>query len=116
MSFLPEDDEPANIAALAVFKQHLGLLPRVFRAQMSRPDLVDSQAKLIETLLFEKGSLKRIPKGVHPVSCLRRQPEHLFSGRAFADFAVFGHKTRSMPSGYARSSSGKPLRPGRRPA
>ena len=62
MSFLPEDDEPANIAALAVFKQHLGLLPRVFRAQMSRPDLVDSQAKLIETLLFEKGSLTRIQK------------------------------------------------------
>ncbi len=62
MSFLPEDDEPANIAALAIFKQHLGLLPRVFRAQMSRPDLVDSQAKFIETLLFEKGSLTRIQK------------------------------------------------------
>jgi len=62
VSFLPEDDEPANIAAPAVFKQHLGLLPRVFRAQMSRPDLVDSQAKLIETLLFEKGSLTRIQK------------------------------------------------------
>jgi len=62
VSFLPEDDEPANIAALAIFKQHLGLLPRVFRAQMSRPDLVDSQAKFIETLLFEKGSLTRIQK------------------------------------------------------
>ena len=62
MSFLPEDDEPANIAALAIFKQHLGLLPRVFRAQMSRPDLVESQAKLLETLLFEKGSLTRIQK------------------------------------------------------
>jgi RNA polymerase sigma-70 factor, ECF subfamily len=62
VSFLPEDDEPANIAALAIFKQHLGLLPRVFRAQMSRPDLVESQAKLIETLLFAKGSLTRIQK------------------------------------------------------
>ncbi len=62
MSFLPEDDEAANIAALAIFKQHLGLVPRVFRAQMSRPDLVDSQAKLIETLLFAKGSLTRIQK------------------------------------------------------
>jgi len=62
VSFLPEDDEPANIAALAIFKQHLGLLPRVFRAQMSRPDLVDSQAKLVEILLFEKGSLTRIQK------------------------------------------------------
>jgi RNA polymerase sigma-70 factor, ECF subfamily len=62
VSFLPEDDEPANIAALAIFKRHLGLLPRVFRAQMSRPDLVESQAKLIETLLFAKGSLTRIQK------------------------------------------------------
>jgi RNA polymerase sigma-70 factor, ECF subfamily len=62
VSFLPEDDEPANIAALAIFKQHLGLLPRVFRAQMSRPDFVDSQAKLIESLLFENGSLTRIQK------------------------------------------------------
>jgi len=62
VSFLPEDDEPANIAALAIFKQHLGLVPRVFRAQMSRPDLVESQAKMIETLLFAKGSLTRIQK------------------------------------------------------
>ncbi len=62
MSFLPEDDEPTNIAALAIFKQHLGLVPRVFRAQMSRPDLVESQAKLIETLLFAKGLLTRIQK------------------------------------------------------
>ncbi len=62
MSFLPEDDEPANIAALAIFKKHLGLVPRVFRAQMSRPDLVESQAKFIETLLFAKGSLTRIQK------------------------------------------------------
>ena len=62
MSFLPEEDEPAKIAALAIFKQNLGLVPRVFRAQMSRPDLVDSQAKLIQTLLFAKGSLTRIQK------------------------------------------------------
>ena len=62
MSFLPEDDQPLNTAALAIFKQNLGLLPRVFRAQMSRPDLVESQAKLIEILLFAKGALTRIQK------------------------------------------------------
>lgn len=62
VSFLPEDDGPANTAALAIFKQHLGLVPRVFRAQMSRPDLVESQAKLLETLLFAKGALTRIQK------------------------------------------------------
>ena len=62
LSFLPENNEPADTATLRIFKQHLGLVPRVFRAQMSRPDLVESQAKLIETLLFAKGSLTRIQK------------------------------------------------------
>jgi len=62
VSFLPEEDEPTNTPALQIFKQHLGLLPRVFRAQMSRPDVVDSQAKLIETLLFAKGALTRVQK------------------------------------------------------
>jgi len=62
VSFLPEEEEPTNTPALQIFKQHLGLVPRVFRAQMSRPDVVDSQAKLIETLLFAKGALTRVQK------------------------------------------------------
>jgi RNA polymerase sigma-70 factor, ECF subfamily len=62
VSFLPEEDEPTNTPALQIFKQHLGLVPRVFRAQLSRPDVVDSQAKLIETLLFAKGALTRVQK------------------------------------------------------
>ena len=62
MGFLPETEDPKALASLAVFKQHLGFIPRVFRAQMARPDLVESQAKLIETLLFTKGSLTRLQK------------------------------------------------------
>ena len=62
MSFLPETENPEVLASLAVFKQHYGFIPRVFYAQMVRPDLVESQAKLIETLLFAKGSLTRIQK------------------------------------------------------
>lgn len=62
MSFLPETDNPETVASLSVFKQHFGFLPRVFRAQITRPDLIESQGKLIEALLFRKGSLTRIQK------------------------------------------------------
>jgi RNA polymerase sigma-70 factor (ECF subfamily) len=62
VSFLPETEDPEALASLAVFKLHYGFIPRVFRAQMSRPDLVQSQAKVIETLLFTKGSLTRVQK------------------------------------------------------
>ncbi|MGH9872989.1 MAG: peroxidase-related enzyme [Pyrinomonadaceae bacterium] len=62
MSFLPEHEDEANLASLATFKRNLGFVPRIFRAQMARPDLVESQAKLIDTLLFAKGALTRIQK------------------------------------------------------
>lgn len=60
VSFLPEtnDDSPS----LAIFKRHFGFVPRIFRAQMKRPDLVDSQTRLIDILLFQKGALTRIQK------------------------------------------------------
>ena len=62
MSFLSENDSPADSTAASIFKRYFGFLPRVFRAQMSRPDLVDSQARLIEALLFQPGALTRIQK------------------------------------------------------
>jgi len=62
VSFLPETEKPEALASLAVFKQHFGFIPRVFRAQAALPDLLESQAKLIETLLFAKGSLTRVQK------------------------------------------------------
>jgi RNA polymerase sigma-70 factor (ECF subfamily) len=62
VSFLPEPEKPEALASLAVFKQHFGFVPRVFRSQAALPDLVKSQAKLIETLLFAKGSLTRVQK------------------------------------------------------
>ena len=62
MSFLPEPEKPESLASLAVFKQHLGFVPRVFRAQAALPNLLESQAKLIETLLFANGPLTRVQK------------------------------------------------------
>src|SRR5690349_7562537 len=60
MPFLPET--PGDSASLALFKRHYGFVPRIFRAQMARPDLVESEAKLVETLLFRNGALTRLQK------------------------------------------------------
>lgn len=60
MVFLPETD--VDSPSLAVLKRHYGFVPRIFRAQMARPDVVESEAKLLETLLFQNGALTRIQK------------------------------------------------------
>ncbi|HSB29137.1 MAG TPA: peroxidase-related enzyme, partial [Pyrinomonadaceae bacterium] len=57
---LPETD--VDSPSLAVLKRHYGFVPRIFRAQMARPDVVESEAKLLETLLFQNGALTRIQK------------------------------------------------------
>lgn len=62
VSFLPENDGPADEASLAIFKKHFGFMPRVFRAQMLRPDLITAQANLLEQLLIKAGSLTRLQK------------------------------------------------------
>jgi len=61
VSFLPEIEDPAN-GSLAVFKKHLGFIPGVFRAQMVRADVVESEAKLMESLLFTTRFLTRVQK------------------------------------------------------
>jgi RNA polymerase sigma-70 factor (ECF subfamily) len=60
MPFLPET--AGDSSSLAVFKRHYGFVPKIFRAQMARPDLVESEAKLVETLLFRSGALTRLQK------------------------------------------------------
>ena len=62
MGFLPEPNDPEALASLSIFKQHYGFIPRVFREQLARPDLVAAEAKLLEFLLFKKGALTRIQK------------------------------------------------------
>jgi RNA polymerase sigma-70 factor (ECF subfamily) len=64
VSFLPENEDTAALESLAIFKKHLGFVPKIFRAQMARADLVESEAKLMETLLFTTHSLTRIQKEV----------------------------------------------------
>jgi len=62
VSFLPEHDGPTDEASLAIFKKHFGFVPRVFRTQMLRPDLVRAQAQLLEQLLIKTGALSRLQK------------------------------------------------------
>ena len=62
MGFLPELDVPLNAASGTTLKQNFGLVPRIYRAQMMRPDLVDAQVRLLDQLLFRNGSLSRVQK------------------------------------------------------
>jgi RNA polymerase sigma-70 factor (ECF subfamily) len=60
MPFLPETS--GDSASLALFKRHYGFAPKIFRAQLARPDLVESEAKLLEALLFRDSGLTRLQK------------------------------------------------------
>lgn len=62
MGFLPEVDDPLSAESLKTLKRNLGLAPRIYRAQMIRPDLVDVQVRLLDQLLFSKGALSRVQK------------------------------------------------------
>ena len=62
MGFLSEVDDELTAESLATLKRNFGLAPRVYRAQLLRPDLVDAQVRLLDRLLFSKGALSRVQK------------------------------------------------------
>ena len=62
MGFLPEVDDALTADSLTTLKRNFGLAPRIYRAQMIRPDLVDAQVRLLDRLLFRKGALSRMQK------------------------------------------------------
>ena len=62
MGFLPEVDETLTAESLTTLKRNFGLAPRVYRAQLRRPDLVNAQVALLDRLLFNKGALSRVQK------------------------------------------------------
>jgi RNA polymerase sigma-70 factor (ECF subfamily) len=61
LAFFPEIDAPST-ESLSVLKRNFGLVPKIFRAQLLRPDLVEAQIQLLEKLLFKKGALSRVQK------------------------------------------------------
>ena len=62
VGFLPEVNDALSAESLTTLKRNFGLAPRVYRAQMLRPDLVDAQVQMVERLLFSKGALSRVQK------------------------------------------------------
>jgi RNA polymerase sigma-70 factor (ECF subfamily) len=62
VGFLPEVDETLSAESLTTLKRNLGLAPRIYRALMIRPDLVDAQVRFLDQLLFTKGALTRVQK------------------------------------------------------
>jgi uncharacterized peroxidase-related enzyme len=62
MGFLPELDGPLNTESGTTLKRNFGLVPRIYRAQMMKPDLVDAQVRFLDQLLFSKGALSRVQK------------------------------------------------------
>src|SRR5690242_2106724 len=62
VGFLVEVDDALTADSLATLKRNFGLAPRVYRAQLFRPDLVDAQVRLLDRLLFSKGALSRLQK------------------------------------------------------
>jgi len=61
LGFLPEIELPDR-ESLKTLKRNFGLVPKVYRAQLLRPDLVDGEVQLLDRLLFAKGALSRVQK------------------------------------------------------
>jgi RNA polymerase sigma-70 factor (ECF subfamily) len=61
VGFLPEN-EAAGTESVSTLKRNFGLVPKIYRAQLLRPDLVDAEVKLLDRLLFSKGALTRLQK------------------------------------------------------
>ena len=62
MGFLPEMDAALSSESLSALKRNFGLTPKIYRAQLLRPDLVDAQVQLLDQMLFTKGALSRVQK------------------------------------------------------
>jgi RNA polymerase sigma-70 factor, ECF subfamily len=62
MSFLGDIDDATAAQSLSALKRNFGITPKVYRAQLLRPDLVDAQVHLLDRLLFTRGALSRLQK------------------------------------------------------
>lgn len=62
MGDFPEAPLDATSAALAVFRENYGFVPRLFRAQSGLPRLVEAEAALANAILYHATALSRIEK------------------------------------------------------
>src|SRR3954463_14886090 len=54
----PPYDEK-DFPAFSAIRQQFGFLPNFYPAQVARPDLIDAEIKLMESILFHEGALSR---------------------------------------------------------
>jgi uncharacterized peroxidase-related enzyme len=63
MSFLREDPFDENdFPTLQLIKADYGFIPNFFLAQTSRPDIIDAEVQLVDSILLKEGALKRQQK------------------------------------------------------
>ncbi len=63
MSYLREEPlDENNFPTFAFMKELFGFVPNFFRAQTMRPDLINCQAELVNTVLIKDGALSRKEK------------------------------------------------------
>lgn len=62
MGYLHEIDEAPDAESLKTLKRNFGLVPKIYRAQLLRPDIVDGEVQLLDRLLLGKGALSRVQK------------------------------------------------------
>ncbi|HJY30991.1 MAG TPA: peroxidase-related enzyme [Pyrinomonadaceae bacterium] len=62
MGYLPEIDEAQGAEGLATLKRNFGLAPKIYRAQLLRPDVLNAEVQMLDQLLFGKGALTRVQK------------------------------------------------------
>ena len=53
----PYDEQ--DFPAFSAMRQQFGFLPKFYPAQVARPDLVDAEIKLMDSILFHESALSR---------------------------------------------------------
>ena len=62
MGYLRDIEESQQSDGLVTLKRNFGLVPKFYREQLLRADLVDAEVRLLDQLLFGKGALTRVQK------------------------------------------------------
>jgi uncharacterized peroxidase-related enzyme len=78
MSYIPETPiDLEGIPTLKILNDDYGFIPNFFRAQTMRPDLIDAEAQLVDTILIKEGALPR------------RQKEYIFLVCSAANLSTY---------------------------
>jgi len=62
MSFFQEVERGASFLPFAALREHFGFVPNLFRRQTLLPRLIEAEAGLAASILFQEGALSRIQK------------------------------------------------------